>query len=177
MKRIILLLASLAATTAGFAADKRHTVGGDTSHTIDKANVLPLSLDDSFQFRKSMIQLHDPQVDKPSFDPMINFERNRLNYGAVNSNDRRARYGHYFKFFWRSKRKADLTVRFEYRQQNLGAFVQAKELNYKDAKGSYMSEFDVIGDQYTEDGKVCGWRVVLIENGKIVGLNQSFLWN
>jgi len=55
--------------------------------------------------------------------------------------------------------------------------VQAKEYVIKDAKGSYMSEFDVIGDQYTEDGKVCGWRVVLIENGKIVGLNQSFLWN
>ena len=81
------------------------------------------------------------------------------------------------RFFWRSSRKADLTVRFEYRQQNLGAFVQAKEYVVKDAKGSYSSEFDVIGDQYNEDGKVCGWRVLLIENGKVVGLNQSFLWN
>jgi len=55
--------------------------------------------------------------------------------------------------------------------------VQAKEYHVKDAKGSYVSEFDVLGDQYIEDGKVAGWRVILIENGKIVGLNQSFLWN
>ena len=177
MKRFFLLLASLAAATAGLGADARHTVGGDVSHSIDKANVLPLALDDAFQFRKQIIQLNDPQLNKPSADPMINFERSRINYGAVNGYERRARYGQYFKFLWRSTRKADLTVRFEYRQQNLGAYVQAKELTYKDAKGSFTSEFDVIGDQYHEDGKVCGWRVLLIENGKIVGLNQSFLWN
>jgi hypothetical protein len=40
-----------------------------------------------------------------------------------------------------------------------------------------MKEFDIIGDQNLEDGRVSGWRVLLIENGKIVGLNQSFLWN
>ena len=154
-----------------------HVTNDDVSHTIDKANVLPLALDDAFQFRKSIIQLNDPQLNKPSFDAMINFERTRVNYGALNSYERRARYGHYFKFFWRSNRKADLTLRFEYRQQNLGAYVQAKEINYKDAKGSFVSEFDVIGDQYTEDGQVCGWRALLIENGKIVALHQSFLWN
>ncbi len=177
MKRYLLLLASLFAATAAFGENGRNIIGGDTSHTIDKANVLPLALDDAFQFRKQIINLNDPQVIKPSFDPMINFERTRLNYGALNSYERRARYGHYFMFFWRSKRKADLTVRFEYRQQNLGAFVQAKEYVVRDAYGSYKSEFDVIGDQYLEDGKVCGWRVILIENGKIVGLDQSFLWN
>jgi hypothetical protein len=177
MKRYLLLLASLAAATAAFGENGRNIVGGDTSHSTDKANVMPLALDDAFQFRKQIVQLNDPQVNKPSFDPMINFERNRLNYGAINGYERRARYGHYFKFFWRANRKADLTVRFEYRQQNLGAFVQAKEYTVKDAKGSYMSEFDIVGDQYQEDGKVCGWRLLLIENGKIVGLNQSFLWN
>jgi hypothetical protein len=177
MKRYLLLLASFAVAAASFGTDGRNTIGGDTSRTIDKANVLPLALDDAFQFRKQIIEFNDPQTNKPSFDAMLNFERQRLNYGALNSYERRARYGHYFKFFWRSKRKADLTVRFEYRQQNLGAYVQAKEYDYKDAKGSFMSEFDVIGDQYNEDGKVCGWRVLLIENGKVVGLNQSFLWN
>jgi hypothetical protein len=177
MKRYFLLLATLATAAAAFGEGGRNTIGGDHSQTIDKANVLPLALDDSFQFRKSVILLNDPQLNKPAFDPMINFERTRLNYGALNSYERRARYGHYFKFFWRSKRKTDLTVRFEYRQQNLGALVQAKEITYKDAKGSFETEFDVLGDQYIEDGKVAGWRVMLIENGKIVGLNQSFLWN
>ncbi|MEI9896796.1 MAG: hypothetical protein WDN28_23805 [Chthoniobacter sp.] len=121
--------------------------------------------------------LNDPQINKPSFDAMINFERTRINYGALNSYERRARYGHYFKFYWRSSRKADLTLRFEYRQQNLGAFVQAKELNYKDAKGSYMSEFDILGDQYNEDGKVCGWRGDHDRKRKNRRTQQVLLWN
>jgi hypothetical protein len=176
MKRILMLLASLAATTAGFAFDIRD-VTHDVSHSIDKVNVLPLSLDDAFQFRKTLIQINDPLVNKPSFDPMINFERARINLGAVNGFERRSRYGHYYKFFWRCSRRADVTVRFEYRQQNIGAFVQARETEYKGVKGSQLTEFDIIGDQYTQDGKISGWRVLLIENGKIVGLNQSFLWN
>ena len=177
MKRFLLLLASLAAATAAFGADRRSVPGGDVSHTIDKATVLPLALDDAFQFRKQIIELNDPALYKPSFDPMINFERARLNYGSLNNYERRERWGHYFVFLWRSTRKADLTLRFEYRQQALGAYVQAKEIEYQGAKGSYRSEFDIIGDRYIEDGKVNGWRALLIENGKIVGLTQSFLWN
>jgi hypothetical protein len=177
MKRFLLLLASLAAATASFGADGRTTIGGDVSHSIDKATVLPLALDDTIQFRKQIIELNDPRLFKPSFDQMINFERSRLSYGALNNYERYARYGHYFVFFWRANRKADLTLRFEYRQQELGAYVQAKELDYKGAKGSFRSEFDIIGARYNDDGKVTGWRALLIENGKIVALNQSFLWN
>ena len=68
-------------------------------------------------------------------------------------------------------------MRFEYRQQNLGAHVQARELHYPNAKGSVKSEFQIIGDDYEQEGKVTAWRALLIENGKIVALNQSFLWN
>jgi len=169
MKRFTTLLAFLVSAAATF--------GEDLSHTIDKANVLPLALDDAFQFRKTIINLNDPLLNKPAFDPMINFERSRMTFGAINSYEKRARYGFYFLFFWRSRRAADLTMRFEYRQQNLGAWVQAKEISYSAAKGSFKTEFDVIGDQYTDYGRVAGWRALLIENGKIVGLNQSFLWN
>lgn len=169
MKRLLSLLAPLCFAVAGIAAEP--------PRALDKVNVLPLALDDAFQFRKTISFLNDPELHKPSFDQMINFSRSRIDYGAINGYERRLRYGHYFTFFWKSARKADLTVRFEYRQQNLGAFVQAKEFFYKDAKGSYKSEFQVIGDDYAEEGKISGWRVVLIENGKIVGLTQSFLWN
>jgi hypothetical protein len=169
MKRLLSLLATFALAVAGFSAD--------APRSIDKANVLPLALDDAFQFRKTITYLNDPELNKPSFDPMINFERQRVNFGAINGYERRQRYGHYYKFFWKSKRPADLTLRFEFRQQNLGAYVQAKEISYPQAKGSFESAFEVIGDDYSKDGKITGWRAILIENGKIVGLNQSFLWN
>jgi hypothetical protein len=37
--------------------------------------------------------------------------------------------------------------------------------------------FKIIGDDYIEDGRITSWRALLIENGKIVGLTQSYLWN
>lgn len=169
MKRLLLLLVPVCFAVTGFAAEH--------PRALEKVNVLPLALDDAFQFRKTISFLNDPETNKPSFDPMINFERQRINFGAINGYERRLRQGHYFQFFWRSARPADLTVRFEFRQQNLGAYVQAKEYFYRGARGSFKSEFQVIGNDYLDDGQISGWRALLIENGRIVGLTQSFLWN
>lgn len=170
MKRSFLLLAaSLALAVTGLCKEP--------PAQLDKANVLPLALDDAFEFRKTKIFLNEPNLWKPSQDNMISFERQRINFGAVTAYDRQQRYGHYYTFFWRTKRQADLTVRFEYRQEKLGSYVQAKELFYPAAKGSVKSEFNVIGDAYTQEGKVTAWRAVIVENGRIVGLTQSFLWN
>jgi hypothetical protein len=170
-RRFLLLLPVflvLAAATRSF--------GAPPAPVIEKANVLPLALDDAFEFRKTKIFLNDPEAWKPTLDPMINFERQRANFGAVNQYDRQQRRGQYYTFFWKARRAADLTFRFEYRQEKLGAFVQAQERSYRNVKGSVKSEFAVIGDDYTEEGRVTAWRAVLIENGKIVALNQSFLW-
>ncbi|MES2569083.1 MAG: hypothetical protein V4710_03395 [Verrucomicrobiota bacterium] len=169
MKRFFLQLLTLALAATGFCAEP--------ARLLEKANVLPLALDDAFEFRKTKTFLNDPVLFKPTVDPMITFERQRLNFGAVTQFDRRERYGHYFTFFWRSKRKTDLTMRLEYRQENLGTYVQAQDKTYPGAKGSFKSDFKVVGDDYNKDGKITAWRAVLIENGRIVALNQSFLWN
>jgi hypothetical protein len=172
MKTHLVMLASLALAATGFCKEPPVL-----PKQLDKATVLPLALDDSIQFRKTKIFLNEPELFKPTTDNMISFERQRINFGAVTQFDRQMRYGHYYTFFWRAGRKADLTLRFEYRQQKLGSYVQAKELFYPAAKGSVTSKFSVIGDDYAEEGKVTAWRAVLIENGRIVGLTQSFLWN
>lgn len=170
MKRLCIYLgmALLAATTARCA---------DTSRQLDKANVLPLALDDNFEFRKTELFLNDPKTFKPTQDPMTLFERARMSFGAVTNVDRQERMGNYFKFFWRAHRKADITVRLEYRQENLGAYVMAKEVSYNNVIGSVKTEFKVVGDDYTQDGRVVAWRALLIEKGRIVGLTQSYLWN
>lgn len=173
MKRSIYALTTLAlAACAPIAAEQ--------PRKLDKAKVFPLAIDDSFQFRKTKTYLHDPRdprLNQPTTAQMSSFERQRMNYGTVTQVDRRQRYGHYYDFFWRTDRPADVTVRFEYRQQNLGSYVQAKEFDYKAIKGSQKTSFQVIGDDYEEEGKVTAWRAVIIEDGKIVALNQSFLWN
>lgn len=163
------MLASLALATTAFCKEP--------PRQLDKAVALPLALDDAIQFRKTKIFLNEPELFKPTTEQMISFERQHVNFGAVTQFDRQQRYGQYYTFFWRTGRKADLTVRFEYRQQRLGSYVQAKELFYPAVKGSVQSQFQVIGDDYAEEGKVTAWRAVVIEGGKIVGLTQSFLWN
>ena len=105
------------------------------------------------------------------------FERTYRLHGAVTGLDQRQRFGQYFDFFWRAKRPSDVTVRFEYKQEKLKAFVQAKEQTYKNVDGTNRSEFRVIGDEYFDDGQVLAWRCLLIEHGRIVAEKRSFLWD
>ena len=169
MKRIAVLLGMMIAVATSFSAEP--------AHLLDKANVLPLALDDQIQFRKVVMFLNDPKKFKPTKNLMIQFDRDRMNFGALTAVDREQRLGQYFTFFWRTDRKADLTVRLEYRQENLGSFVQAREVTSREAKGSMKTVFEITGDDYIEDGRITAWRALLIERGKIVGLTQSYLWN
>ena len=148
--------------------------------TVAKPEVLPLALSDGFAFTKVSTFFNDPRdprTQKATTNAMIQFERQRVNYGAVNQLDRAERYGHYFNVWWKSDRPADVTVRLEYRQENLGSHVQAKDIFYPGAIGTVESKFTVIGDVYKDDGKITAWRLLLVVDGKVVGLRQSFLWN
>ena len=109
-------------------------------------------------------------------DESIQFERKYRLFGAVTLLDQRQRVGNYFDFFWRTKRPANLTVRLEYRQEQLHSLVQARELSYPNAKGNMKSEFAIIGDDFFDDGAVIAWRCLLIADGKIVAMKRSYLW-
>jgi hypothetical protein len=159
----------------------------------------PLALNPDFQFRKAKIYTlsqnlprnkaqkgtnPSDQVSKTAYrsrtvtqEASLNFERYYRMFGAVTALDQRQRYGQYFDFFWRAKRPSDVTVRFEYKQEKLRAFVQAKEQAYHNAHGTNRSEFQVIGDEYFDDGQVLAWRCLLIEHGRIVAEKRSFLWD
>jgi hypothetical protein len=173
MKRLLISLATaLAAVSAGWCSEPQ-----PPTKQLDKANVLPLALDEHFQFRKTKLFVNDPVYFKPTQDPTILFERERINFGAVNNVEKAARLGNYFTFFWRCTEKADVTVRLEYRQENLGSYVQAREVSYTGATGSMKTDFKVVGDDYRQDGRVTAWRALLIVDGKIVGLTASYLWD
>lgn len=143
---------------------------------LANAPVLPLALDSDFAFRKVKRFLNQPEIFQDTQNEMINYERNRVNFGALSAEERRQRQGTYFDFFWRAKRPADLTVRLEYRQAKLGNAVRAQEVAYEQAVGSVKTSFAVIGDNYLWDGPVTAWRCLLIENNRIVAFTQSYLW-
>jgi hypothetical protein len=158
---------------------------------LEKVTPLPVALDPDFQFRKTKLYFlgekpsqksgqrssTDPSSRGPTAtDTSITFERLYRLHGAVTALDQRQRFGNYFDFFWRAKRDASATVRLEYRQEKLHAHVQAQEFSYPNARGGHKTEFKVVGDDYFEDGRVIAWRCLLIENGRIVAENRSYLW-
>jgi hypothetical protein len=143
---------------------------------LERASVLPLELNDNYQFRKTKLYFwNEDPIPVTQSEPVI-FERQWMAWGAVNRYQLEKRYGNYFTFFWRTSERADVTVRFEYRQSALSNYVMAMERYYPEAKGSYESEFTTAGDEYLEFGRVTSWRVLLIVNGRIVALSQSFMW-
>jgi hypothetical protein len=155
-------------------------VRADNPLPIEKADVLPLAISDDFEFRKFEIFRNASPVPGatpiPTKDLMVDFERKRRMWGAVDGADTTARTGQYFDFFWRTKRPANLTLRLEYRQANLKNYVQAREISYPNVKGSRESEFAIVGNDYETDGPITSWRAILIENRKIVALLQSRTW-
>lgn len=142
------------------------------------AEPLPLALDDAFEVEKVFSVLIDPAVSGKFSSPWLRIEQDRRYYGAINTFERRQREGHAYTVHWRAKppAPADLTVRFEYRQQRLGSHVQTQEANYSKVSGRQRTEFTVQGDDYHQDGAVTAWRILLISQGRVVGLQQSFLW-
>jgi len=168
---------------------------------LAKVKPLPVALDRDFEFRKTKLYfLSDKPLTQKGLrtatsskagklastapskksatlqDASITFERQYRLFGAVTGLDQHQRFGDYFDFFWRARRAADLTVRLEYRQEKLHSFVQAQEISYPKARGNHKTEFKVVGDDYFDDGRVIAWRCLLIENGRIVAENRSYMW-
>ena len=169
---------------------------------VEKVTRLPVALNNDFEFRKTKLFFLSEKAPKagerarqttsttslggkstsPSQktatlqDAPITFERQYRMFGAVTALDQRQRFGNYFDFFWRTKHSSDVTVRLEYRQEKLHEHVQAQEISYRNVRGTRKTEFRVIGDDYFDDGRVIAWRCLLIENGRIVAENRSFMW-
>jgi hypothetical protein len=146
---------------------------------LDKAEVLPLSINSDFTFRKETQFLNDPATFQRTgqYNEALEFERRSYMWPATTALDKEALKGNYLNFYWWNHgQPADVTVRLEYRQANLGNFVMAREKSYTAVKGSVATKFTIIGDDYLENGPVTNWRCLLIVDGKIVGLSQSYLW-
>jgi hypothetical protein len=167
---------------------------------LAKVTPLPVALSDDFEFRKVKLYFLSEKPPKlkttraTSLNPgayststgqqnvinqdsSLEFERQYRLFGAVTALDLRQRLGDYFDFFWRAKRRADVTVRLEYRQEKLHDMVQAQEVSYTNVHGTHKTEFKVVGDDYLDDGRVIAWRCLLIENGRIVAEKHSYMWD
>lgn len=177
MRRCLTALMLLVALPVG-AVGKERGVKEAASQAVGvvKAETLPLALNDRFEVVKIFAEVIDPKRNARAVSTYQKAEIDRRYYGAINQFERRQREGNYYTVRWKAPRGTAVTVRLEYRQKNLGRHVQAMEVRYPEVLGEMRTEFSVLGDDYYEDGAVVAWRVLLIEAGQIVGLQQSFLW-
>lgn len=141
------------------------------------APVLPLAINRDFAFRKETQFLNDPATFRPSRSEAVSFMRRSYMWPATTRLEQDALRGSYLNFYWWNHGpRQDVTIRLEYHQAGLGNEVLAREISYPQMQGSRTSVFKIIGDDYLENGRVTSWRALLIVDGKIVGLTQSFLW-
>lgn len=128
-------------------------------------------------FSKVKIYRLDPMARITAVDPSIPFEQQHLLYGAVSNEDREARKGNYYTFFWNvDDASQPVTLRFEYRQSATRSAVKKQETVITAPKHKNATRFQITGEPYLTNGKVLAWRASLVQGGKEIGSTQSFMW-
>lgn len=129
-------------------------------------------------FTKVKIYRLDPMARITAVDPSIPFEQQHLLYGAVSNEDREARKGNYYTFFWKvDDLSQPVTLRFEYRQSATRSEIKKQEIVVPDLKRTNATRFQVTGEPYLTHGKVLAWRASLVQGGKEIASTQSFMWH
>jgi len=150
---VAVALLSLSSCASG---KKQHPMG-----YISKANIYHL----------------EPGVRIETEDQMIRFEYMHRIRGAVESTDYLARYGNYITVFWQGVDKSsNVSVRLEYRQAKTGSTVMTMEMTPDKVRWKNTTDFEVVGEVYTQNGPVTGWRAILLVNGAEADVYESFLW-
>ena len=111
-------------------------------------------------------------------DPMIRNERSRRLYGAITPLEQRAREGHYYTVFWRTDDPlTPATVKMEYRQGDVVDEILVKQVEVDPAgEESHTTDFEVIGEEYKDDGEVLAFRFSVEQNGQVIADDKSYLW-
>lgn len=114
---------------------------------------------------------------KNSADPSITFERKYYLYGAVSSEEIAARTGVYYRVHWAVKDKtAPVKLVLHYRQSITGSVEYTKEIVPDRIRGSNMTEFSVIGDEFKKNGHVTAWKISLMRGKEEIAAHRSYLW-
>jgi hypothetical protein len=110
-------------------------------------------------------------------DPAIDFERRYRLHGALTAEEVAERTGNYYTIFWSvADRSAPVTVRFEYLQAKTGSQVRVIERTVDQPKASNITEFQVTGAAFAQDGKVLAWRILLQRGKETLATRESYLW-
>ena len=109
-------------------------------------------------------------------DPMVRHEKARRLYGAISMEERRQRLGQYYSILWNAEAAAEKVILFEYLQGKSGSRVKTMRREIEPGTSSGEVNFNVIGDDYFNNGRVLAWKCSLISDGDVIATEQSYLW-
>lgn len=98
--------------------------------------------------------------------------------GAVTTEERMSRLGHYYTVYWNDLGSdvRDAKVVFDYQQATSASKTITRSVTIPDGQSSGSVEFKIIGEAYQQGGRVLAWRARLIRGGKVVAVKRSYLW-
>jgi hypothetical protein len=112
-----------------------------------------------------------------SADPMAEFERKHLLFGAVTQEQTRQRAGQYYTFFWKGRPEmGPVVVRFDFRRAATGETVHRIDQEVREVRARNKTTVRVIGDEYEARGRVVAWRASLLRDGQELDSRLSYLW-
>lgn len=116
--------------------------------------------------------------------PMVRGDQQKRLYGAVSLKEHEARLGQYYEVRWNLRGKEQLTagsrngalIIFRYRQAATASQLKLITKRYPVGVTNGKIDFQIIGNDYKEHGRVLAWKAELVLNGRVIESKQSFLW-
>jgi len=110
-------------------------------------------------------------------DAMVAKEKEYYSRGAVTQAQLREREGNYYNVFWRTDNGGQpAVVRFEFLQEADQGTVKRKEISVGNPGWRNNTEFQIVGPEYAKGGDVRAWKATVLQGGRPIATQQSFLW-
>lgn len=120
---------------------------------------------DDFKMRNTLLAEHDAA--------MIRGDQNYVLFGKVSQADREKTIGHYLGVR-RQDASKPAVLKLQYQQSKTGSKILSRTQNLP--AGLEYFEFKLAGDDFLTNGRILTWKLDLVEEGKTIASEQSYLW-
>lgn len=129
------------------------------------------------QFHLRNTEVERDYYDRSNENQFIRGEINKRVHGAVTQKERDARKGDYYTVSWKRLSGANpVRVVFECRQATSGSRVKKMDRKLP-AAVSGKTEFQIIGNDFLNKGRVTAWRMSLYDGSQKLATKTSYLWD
>jgi len=115
---------------------------------------------------------------------MVRGDQQKHLHGAVTIKEHKQRIGQYYTLRWNLLKQPKLNgweskvqVVFRYKQASTGSLIKTAFITYPAGTKQGQWQFNNIGKNYANQGRILSWRADLIYRGQIIDHKESYLWS